>query len=283
MSKGLMPMTALSQCHKLLQDAGIGDARSISQILVCHVLNCGVHEILMSDKPIKKAQVEQLAKLTGRVFNGEPVQYVVGYADFMGMRFTLTKDVLIPRFDTETLVQWAVTRSPKGKKIADVCTGSGCVAITVKALRPDLEVSACDISEAALLVAQQNAQRLQSDVRFALGDLLTPFKNETFDIIVSNPPYISAAEYASLPAMVKEYEPRLALYGGQDGLDVYRRLIGQAASHLNAGGALGVEIGYEQADAISNLFLQYGFADVQVLLDMDHRPRVVAGEWEEQR
>ncbi len=283
MSRVLMPTTALAQCHKLLSDAGIGDARSIAQILVCHVLNGSVHDVLMAEKPLKKAQVEQLAKLTSRVFNGEPVQYVVGYADFIGLRFTLTKDVLIPRLDTETLVQWAVARAPVGARVLDVCTGSGCVAISLKTLRPYIEMFGCDISEAAILVAQQNAKNLRSDVQFALGDLLAPYKNEAFDVIVSNPPYISVADYASLPALVKDHEPRLALFGGEDGLDVYRRLIAQAAEHLNPSGALGVEIGYQQADAVTKLFLQHGFADVQVLLDMDHRPRVVAGEGEEQR
>ncbi len=278
-----LPTAALMRCQRMLLDADFEDAQSCARILVCHVLGYDMHRLLLSDTPLTQPQQDELAQLVERVVSGEPVQYAVGYADLMGLRFRVTNDVLIPRFDTETLIQWAIGRAPSGGRLLDVGTGSGCIAISIQKHRPDLCVFACDISEKALVIANENARRMGCGIQFACGDLLTPYKADRFDVIVSNPPYISDGEWSSLSAQVKEHEPRLALYGGKDGLDVYRRLVSEASGFLNQKGALGVEIGYEQADAVMALFERQGFRDVCMIRDMEHRPRVVVGEWEDQR
>jgi len=279
---GTQPRQVMSQCQKCLLDEGFQEAKSLSRNLLCHVLGCDMHRILMDDKPITEDQMEHLTALLARIRQGEPLQYVVGAADFMGYRFMVTPDVLIPRFDTETLVQWA-EGAKNGAKVLDVCTGSGCIAVSLKLLRPDLRVYACDISEAALRVAKQNAARLEANVIFAQGDLMEPFLQERFDIILSNPPYIKAGEMLELPKNVREFEPTLALLGGEDGLAVYRRLVPSAAACLGYGGMLGMEIGYDQAADVSEMLERQGFSKIKVIEDMEHRPRVVTGVWEDRR
>jgi release factor glutamine methyltransferase len=187
--------------------------------------------------------------------------------------------VLIPRFDTETLIQWAVDCAPENGKVLDVCTGSGCVALAIKAHRPDLTLFACDISPKAIDVAKENGSRLRLAVQWAQGDLLEPYDDMCFDVIVANPPYISGREYEILPKRVRDYEPKLALYGGEDGLAMYRRLIKESAGYLKDSGALAVEIGYDQAKKVRSLFEIQGFCDIKTIEDMEHRPRVIAGEW----
>ena len=272
------PIAILARCQRTLQAEGIEDAQSVARILVCEVLHCDMHGLLMMSAPLTDSQAEELSRLVKRVLCGEPVQYIVGAADLMGLRFKVTRDVLIPRFDTETLIQWAIARAPSGGSLLDVGTGSGCIAISICKHRLDLKVSAGDISEAALLVAQENADQLGCDIQFTLGDLCMPYRAETFDVIISNPPYIGDSEWPALSALVKEHEPRLALYGGGDGLSVYRRLVSEAFDCLKPDGALGVEIGYDQADAVMALFSAQGFRQIRMIRDMEHRPRVVVGE-----
>jgi release factor glutamine methyltransferase len=277
--EGMFPRKALAQCRRLLLQASLSDARELARILLCHVLQSDLHGILMADKPMTGEQSAKLWDLTVRVAGDEPVQYAVGYADFMGLRFCVTPDVLIPRQDTETLLQWAEQRAPMGARVLDVCTGSGCVAIALKRRRPDLSVSACDISEAAMEVAAQNVKALQANVELACGDLFDPFRERQFELIVSNPPYIRQREIDVLQPRVAGFEPRLALDGGVDGLDVLRRLAHFAPACLGTGGALGMEVGWDQAAQVSGLLLQEGFLSIKILEDFEHRPRVVTGEW----
>jgi release factor glutamine methyltransferase len=282
-NRGIMPLAALAGCQRALCEAGMADAQSVARHLVCHVLSVDMHGLMTQAQALTGEQSAHLDDLTRRVCAGEPVQYTVGYGHLMGLRFVVTPDVLIPRFDTETLVQWALSRAKNGAAVLDACTGSGCVAIALKVLRPDLRVYACDISLAALSVARMNADIHGTHIEFACGELTEPFANRAFDLITANPPYIAADVLGTLPENVRLHEPRLALCGGADGLDVYRRLVPQCAVILKPGGALGVEIGYDQADAVAALFEQNGLINIRVHEDMEHRPRVVAGEREERR
>jgi release factor glutamine methyltransferase len=275
------PQAALAACRRALCGGGVFDAHSVARIILCDVLKTDMHGLLMARTPLGVAQQKEIARKSERVLRGEPVQYVVGYADFMGLRMRVTPQVLIPRFDTETLVAWAAERAKAGDCALDVCCGSGCVGIALKRLRPDVRVCACDISPRALIVAAQNDAAHQTGIRFREGDLCAPFGDEAFGLIVANPPYIAAREVDELSPRVRDFEPRLALDGGEDGLLVYRRLLPQAAARLTPGGALGVEIGFDQAEAVSSLFLENGLKDVRVILDMERRPRVVVGDREE--
>ena len=163
------------------------------------------------------------------------------------------------------------------RQVLDVCTGSGCVALAIKHERPDCEVQAADISPQALEIAKKNGKMLGLDVQWHCGDLCAPVKTQRFDVIVSNPPYISEEEYRQLSPLVREHEPSLALLAGAKGLDVYESLIGQAAGCLHAGGWLGLEIGSTQAQDVMRLFRQAGLEEIGIKEDLSGLPRVVHG------
>ena len=182
---------------------------------------------------------------------GEPVQYILERADFMGMRFHVDSRVLIPRQDTETLVE-AVIIALQGKhepKVLDMCTGSGCIGISIGTLVPGAHITLSDISADALDVARKNARILNVDAQLRHGDLFKAVGREKYDLIASNPPYIRASEMKDLQAEVK-FEPALALDGGLDGLDFYRRIAGEAPVHLNAGGSIYLEVGEGEAQDV---------------------------------
>ncbi|MCR5518079.1 MAG: peptide chain release factor N(5)-glutamine methyltransferase [Lachnospiraceae bacterium] len=205
-----------------------------------------------------------------------PVQYIMGYTYFYGRRFYVTKDVLIPRFDTEILVSSALDCMDGREKILDMCTGSGCIAITVALEKSNTCVTAVDISMAALEIAKANASKLMANVTFVQSDLFEHIDGR-YDMIISNPPYIESAVIESLDPAVKDMEPRLALDGGIDGLDIYRRLVFDATSHLEDDGILILEIGYNQGEALSALLTENGFEDIEVIKDLAGLDRVVKG------
>ncbi len=211
-----------------------------------------------------------------------PVQYIMGYTYFYGRRFYVTKDVLIPRFDTEILVSSALDCMDGREKILDMCTGSGCIAITVALEKSNACVTAADISMAALEVAKANASKLMANVTFVQSDLFEHIDGR-YDMIISNPPYIESAVIESLDPAVKDMEPRLALDGGMDGLDIYRRLVFDATSHLEDDGILILEIGYNQGEALSALLTENGFEDIEVIKDLAGLDRVVKGVYRRNR
>ncbi len=193
----------------------------------------------------------------------------------------MTPAVLIPRPETEHLVELAMTlaRTFPQPAILDLGTGSGAIAISLKHELPHAHIYASDLSEAALSIARENAQSLLpagQQMTFFQGDLFAPFPEMTFDLIVSNPPYISEPEYAALACEVRDHEPKLALYAGQDGLDVYRRLIAEAVAHLNPHGVVLVEIGCGQQDAVMQLFEQQHFHVERIVKDYAGIERVIA-------
>ena len=219
----------------------------------------------------------QLEAAIVRRLRGEPIQQIIGECEFYGLPFRVTRDVLIPRPETEHLVE-AVLELALGSaaaRIVDVGTGSGAIAVALAhALKSD-RVTAIDISKQALAVARENAARNGVQIRFLEGDLLAPVGGETFDVVVSNPPYVPDADRKTLPVEVREYEPGLALFAGKNGLDVYRRLIPQAFHTLNPGGHVLLEIGYGQAQAVRELLEQSGFFNVRFRPDLQGIPRVL--------
>lgn len=206
-----------------------------------------------------------------------PLQYIVGEQEFMGLRFKVNSNVLIPRQDTETLVEQVLKIVKPGMKVLDLCTGSGCVLISVLKNAPELTGMGSDISKAALLVAKENAKLHEVDAEWVRSDLFDNI-TETFDVIMANPPYIPTGEILSLMPEVRDFEPENALDGGADGLDFYRKIAGQVKDYLNPGGYVYMEIGYDQGEAVSELMRNAGFTEVEVIKDLARNDRVVKGK-----
>lgn len=205
-----------------------------------------------------------------------PLQYITGEQNFCGLDFYVNENVLIPRLDTEVLVEKILQYEEPGQRVMDMCTGSGCIAITLQKLG-GFQVMAVDISEEALTLARKNAQRNQAQVTFFQSNMFEQLSNTSkVDVIVSNPPYIESKVVDELDDEVKKYEPRLALDGMEDGLHFYRILAREGKRFLNEGGRLYVEIGFDQAEAVKEIFGAQGFLDIQVYKDLAGLDRVVA-------
>ncbi len=210
-----------------------------------------------------------------RRLQGEPVAYIVGCKPFFGMDLQVDRRVLVPRPDTETLVEWALTLD-KTKTVLDMGTGSGAIALALKSVRPDWQVTALDASSDALAVAQINAKRLHLNVNFLQSSWFDALSNEKFDLIVSNPPYIVEGDW-HMAALV--HEPKQALTSGADGLDDIRLIIQQAPDFLASGGWLLLEHGFDQAVAVRDLLSERGFKAVQSQLDLAGIERCSGGQW----
>jgi len=223
---------------------------------------------------------EQYIALLERRFAGEPMQYIFGEAEFYRLTFRVTPDVLIPRPETEHVVEKVLDLAAKFSRprIVDVGTGSGAIAVVLAHELLEAAVTATDVSAAALKVARENAQRnsVAERIRFLEGDLLEPVAGERFDIVVSNPPYVSVGDRESLAVEVREYEPEQALFAGADGLDVYERIIPQAFAALAPGGYLILEIGHGQEPPVGALLGEDGFEDVEFIPDLQGIPRVAS-------
>jgi release factor glutamine methyltransferase len=209
---------------------------------------------------------------------GEPMQHIFGETEFYGLKFRVTPDVLIPRPETEHLVEVALekTRGLAAQRIVDVGVGSGAVAVALAHSLPGAFITAIDISARALAIAEENAQhnRVAGRIRFLRGSLLAPVARECFDIVVSNPPYVPEGDRATLAVEVREHEPGVALFAGADGLDVIRRLIPEAFAALVPGGWLVMEFGYAQGPQVGELLLAAGFEQIEFTADLQGIPRV---------
>ncbi len=223
----------------------------------------------------------QFAQLIERRYRGEPIQYITGEQEFFGLPFRVTPDVLIPRPETEHLVEkaLALAAANASPRIADVGTGSGAIAVALAHNLPHPQITALDISAAALEIALQNAVRngVSDRIRFLKSDLLAGVAGERVDIVVSNPPYVPMADRHSLSVEVRDHEPGLALFAGEDGLEVYRRLIPAAYAVLESGGFLVMEIGFMQSDSVAALLADAGFTQIEFVPDLQGIPRVAVG------
>ncbi|MFY7864485.1 peptide chain release factor N(5)-glutamine methyltransferase [Roseateles sp.] len=232
------------------------------------------------DAALAPAVASLLAEQFAQKAAGTPLAYLLGEKEFHGLLLKVTTDTLVPRADTEILVDWALeilrTQAPKQARVVDLGTGSGAIALALKASHPAAQVEALDLSHAALAVAQDNARRLGLDVSFHQGDWWQPLAGQRFDLIVSNPPYI-AGEDPHLPAL--RHEPIGALTPGGDGLSDLQALIEGAPNHLQPDGWLLLEHGYDQAEPVGQALLQRGFIDVDMRRDLGGQPRVSGGRW----
>ena len=207
-----------------------------------------------------------------------PLQHLTGEQEFMGLSFTVNDRVLIPRQDTELLAEEALKRLRPGARVLDLCTGSGCIAISLKKIRADLDVTASDLSGQALEIARENAKRLMTDIDFVQSDLLEELSG-AFDMILSNPPYIPTKTIDTLMEEVRFHDPKMALDGGADGLFFYRRIIAESKSHITLGGWLIFEIGHDQGETVSHMMMEGSYTGVRVIKDLSGLDRVVVGTW----
>lgn len=256
--------------------------RLTAELLLAHVLSTTRVKLFMDlDRPLTKEELTTYRGLIQRRLSHEPTQYLVGHKEFYGRRFTVDARVLIPRSETELLVEAGLQVLPKDTpaRVLDVCTGSGCIAVSIAAERPSASVWASDVSPDALEVATTNAEALgvSSRVTFFLGSLLDPVPADArFDLVVSNPPYIPTKELPALDPEVRK-EPRLALDGGDDGLAVIRPLVAAAAPRLNPGGWLALEIAEDQGARVKAVLEGAGLTDVRIEKDLARHERLVLG------
>lgn len=269
---------------------GIESPRLDAELLVGHALSMSRTELIVdSARPLGQDDLTRLRELVKRRRAREPVAYLRGEREFYGMPFRVDRRVLVPRPDTEILVEAALALTEPcsmSVRALDLCTGSGCVAVAFARARPTARVLATDLSDDALAVARENAQRLGAyNVAFAQGDLFAAVpaswgaddEGPTFDVITANPPYIPTADIAGLAPEIRVFEPRLALDGGGDGLDLVRRIVVEAPRFLAAGGALALEIGHGEAAATEALMVEAGFTSVRAHRDYGGVDRVVSG------
>ncbi len=262
---------------KRLTAAGIEEAKSDTLLLldgICHINRNDIlihgEEALSSD--LENAFNEALTKRCEHI----PVQYITGVQNFMGLDFTVNEHVLIPRYDTEILVEEVMKELHDGFSLLDMCTGSGCILLSLLRYSNDCQGMGVDISEDALAVAKNNCEKLGLQATFLQSNLFEKVMG-TYDIIVSNPPYIRSDVIPTLMEEVKDHEPMLALDGMEDGLFFYRKIIEESPRFLNGGGMLFFEIGYDQGDDVSRLMERSGFRGIQVVKDYAGLDRVVFG------
>ena len=268
-----------------LRKRGSSSPRLDAELLLGHVLGVDrVGLVIDAERPLAKEELARFRALFVRRRAGEPVAYLLGFREFYGRRFRVDKRVLIPRPDTETLVEVALERTRALDLCAralDLCTGSGCVAISLALERPTTRVLGTDISEEALVVARDNAVRLGAfGVGFLQADLFDGVPDGArFELITANPPYIRDDEGPELAPDIRLYEPHVALFGGADGLAPHRRIVAEAPRYLTPGGVLALEIGSDQAALALPLLSGAGFDDVRCTKDLAGHDRVVAGRW----
>lgn len=255
------------------------DSRTDSKLLLEYITGIPVSKHIMNyDRQLSLHEIELFNECLTRRLNNEPIQYITNRAYFMGYEFYVDNSVLIPRFDTEVLVDTLIKKTNDNffnPKILDLCTGSGCIAISIAKLFK-AKVYASDVSDDALQVAKKNAEVLAADVNFIKSDLFNQIYDK-FDIIVSNPPYITSQQMTGLEEQVIKYEPSLALCGGHDGLDFYREIIKDSIYHLNKNGLIFFEVGFNQSDDVIKILEKYGFIDIAKINDLNKIARVVFG------
>jgi release factor glutamine methyltransferase len=262
-------------------EAGIAAARLEAQLLLAHVLGCSRVQLYTGfDKPLGEQELAGYRELIKRRLGGEPVAYLLGEQEFWALPFYVDASVLVPRPDTETVIEVASRlRDPAAPcRVLDLCTGSGAIAISLAKELVAAHVVATEVSPEAAAVARRNAERnaVADRVEVRVGDLFAPAAGERFDLIVSNPPYIATAVIATLAAEVRR-EPAIALDGGPDGLAFYDRICAAAPAHLLPGGAIVLEHGFDQADAVRARLEAAGFARVELTHDLGKNPRVTSG------
>ena len=274
--------------RKRLKQAGIESPQMEAKELVCLAAGKSRERFYQDLSLYASGAVEaKLEELVSRRLTGEPVAYLVGEWEFYGLTLTVNRDVLIPRLDTELLAERGILKareSGEGARVLDLCAGSGCVGLAVAANAPECRVVLAELSEGALRVCKQNVRRNELNARVTClsVDAMEPPSSSLwdFDAIVCNPPYIPSGDIPSLDTSVRDYEPRMALDGGEDGLKFYRAVAKKWKKALKPGGKLIFEVGYDQANAVKSIMEEQGFQDIQTTMDPGMHWRVVEGNTE---
>lgn len=271
---------------KILEQADIGEAALDARLLLESVCRTNRNDLLVhGDREVEPEKEKTYLTFIEKRASHMPLQYITGVQEFMGLEFTVNEKVLIPRQDTEILVEEVLRDLHDGSRILDMCTGSGCILISLLHYSNDCQGTGADISGDALCVARENAARILAGkkddtvARFVESDLFERVEGR-FDILISNPPYIRSAVIPELAEEVRGNEPILALDGAEDGLLFYRRIIKQGKEHLCGGGRLFFEIGYDQGVAVKGMMEEAGYADVRIVKDFSGLDRVVYGRYE---
>jgi release factor glutamine methyltransferase len=277
---------AITEGARRLRASSVDEERRTAGILLCHVLQIDrTHLLTKSEEEIDEPSYHRYLELVERRAAGEPLQYITGHQEFYGLDFIVTPEVLIPRPETEFLVERVVEIAKEFSEepllIAEAGTGSGCVAVAVAVHLPRARVIATDISQAAIEVARRNAERhgVIDRIEFLEGDLFAPLAElrleGAVDVLASNPPYVNEETFELLQREVRDWEPREALFGGVDGLDFYRRLIAESPHYLKPGGYVVLEIGFSQVDSISEMVKGNALELVDITPDLQGIPRTL--------
>jgi len=273
-----------------LNHADISEAALDARLLLEYICKTDRNTLLAHpDRQVSEIEEKLYRDIIDKRSRHIPLQHLTGSQEFMGLEFTVSRDVLIPRMDTEFLVEEVLKYAQDGMRVLDICTGSGCILLSVMNYKNNIVGVGCDISDAALEIAKENAGRLGLPAVFLQGDLLDALDlksqqmacelPEKYDIVISNPPYISEKECKTLMPEVKDYEPYIALCGGSDGLDFYRKIAKSAKDVLVNYGMLFFEIGYDQEESVPNILKDEGYSEVKCLRDYSHNPRVVIAKY----
>ncbi len=279
-SHNMRLLDLLRKATESLEAAGIEDALPDAEMLVFHAVGMDRLEAYVSNPEVKSPDAARATRLIRRRAHGEPVQYVIGHIEFLGLTINVGKGVLIPRPETELLVEEAIRTARNMKagirprafrdplSILDLCTGSGCIALALAKEIPEAEVYGSDVSKEALPYARKNAKiNGIANARFLQGSLFEPFRGRKFDIITANPPYVRRDELDSLQREIRDWEPLSAIDGGEDGMDYYCQILSSAGEYLNPDGCIFLELGYDQAGAVQKLAQEQGFEDAAVIND----------------
>lgn len=261
-----------------LLTVGIEEAALDARLLLEYICRTDRNTLLVhGDRSLSPFEEQMYQNSIATRKNRIPLQHITGEQEFMGLTFRVNEKVLIPRQDTEILVEEALRFLKDGDRILDVCTGSGCILLSLLHYSNECHGVGVDLSEDALAIAKENGERLEEEAEWVCSDMLKALPKQTFELIVSNPPYIPTQVIPTLMEEVKSHEPYMALDGKEDGLYFYRKLVEQCPDYLAKEGMLLVEIGYDQAEAVSKLFSEAGFTDVRVMKDLAGLDRVVVG------
>lgn len=272
---------ALRQAQGMLKEISDTPALDARVLLKEVLLKDDGYLLANRDEELDSDSLERFFEMIRARAEGKPVAYILGYKEFMGFAFWVNEDTLIPRPDTEIAVVKAieVIREKKCRKILDLCSGSGAIGLSIAKILEFTNVTLSDINKGAILVSEENAEKLgvRDRVNFIVSDLFQKIDDQ-YDLIISNPPYISQEDMETLSVSVKDYEPHLALYGGIRGLDFYKTIAMQARQHLTDHGILIFEIGYDQSQEVENMLKENGFKNVITINDLSGHHRVVSGE-----
>lgn len=277
---------AVLQATSRLAEEGIAGPKLDAEVLLCHLLHKErTYLIVNSAKALDQELVEAYRALVEERAMGKPIPYITGKKEFMGLTIRVNPSVLIPRADTETMAEEAIETLCEGKygiggpSVLDLCCGSGAIGVSIAKLMQRVKVTGADISAEALAVAMENAKlnKVKKKMKFVQGDLFGAVKKSArFDLIITNPPYIKTQTITQLQREIRNFEPRLALDGGEDGMDFYRRILPEAAGHLKKNGMLFMEIGYDQGEAVKKLAEATGlYREVSLLPDLAGFDRII--------